>query len=73
MKTMASASGYAAEDHIAGRAWPATRLQGPDEQLDDGSVKALMAVSLGIGLLSTLATSFAFYWFVKMRRTFRHE
>jgi hypothetical protein len=35
--------------------------------------KVLVAISLGLGLLSTLATSFAFYWFVRMRRSFRHE
>jgi len=44
-----------------------------DELLPDDTVEMLMAVSLGVGMLSTLATSFAFYWFVKMRRSFRHE
>ncbi|OIW28616.1 hypothetical protein CONLIGDRAFT_681564 [Coniochaeta ligniaria NRRL 30616] len=33
----------------------------------------LMGISVGLGLLSTLATSFAFYWFVRMRRSFRHD
>lgn len=33
----------------------------------------LVAISLGFGLLSTLATSFAFYWFVRMKRSFRHD
>ena len=36
-------------------------------------IAVLMGVSFGIGLLSTLATAFTFYWFVKMRRSFRHE
>jgi hypothetical protein len=54
-------------------AGPSTPLNGRDGQLTDRCVWVLGAVSLGIGLLSTLATSFAFYWFVKMRRNFRHE
>ena len=33
----------------------------------------LTGLSLGFGLLSTLSTAFAFFWFVKMRRSFRHE
>jgi hypothetical protein len=39
----------------------------------DPHTEVLMAVSLSFGLLSTCATAFAFYWFVKMKRKFRHE
>jgi G protein-coupled receptor GPR1 len=39
----------------------------------DHHTTVLMGVSLGIGLLSTFATAFAFFWFVKMKRKFRHE
>jgi G protein-coupled receptor GPR1 len=35
--------------------------------------RVLVAISLGLGLLSTLATAFAFYWFVRMKRSFRHD
>lgn len=61
------------EGHIARLAGSDTLFTVRDEGPMDGCIKMLMAVSLGIGLLSTLATSFAFYWFVKMRRSFRHE
>ncbi|KAB5539485.1 G protein-coupled glucose receptor regulating Gpa2-domain-containing protein [Coniochaeta sp. 2T2.1] len=44
-----------------------------DIKPDPSCTGMLMGVSLGIGLLSTLATAFSFYWFVKMRRSFRHD
>lgn len=50
-----------------------TTLSDRREPIPRDRTDMLMAVSLGVGLLSTLATSFAFYWFVKMRRSFRHE
>lgn len=56
--------------HLA-RSW--THLGGRQAAGMDARTTMLMAVSLVFGLLSTFAVSFAFYWFVKMRRTFRHE
>lgn len=37
------------------------------------SVDVFSGLTLGIGTLSAFATVFAFFWFVKMRRSFRHE
>ena len=70
---MAPFPGFGGEHLVARLVGPWTQLSGRDEHHYERFVKMLMAVSLGIGLLSTLATSFAFYWFVKMRRNFRHE
>jgi hypothetical protein len=36
-------------------------------------IRVLLALSLSIGSISVLATLSALYWFVKMRRSFRHE
>ncbi|KAB5511356.1 G protein-coupled glucose receptor regulating Gpa2-domain-containing protein [Coniochaeta sp. 2T2.1] len=36
-------------------------------------VQLLAALSLAIGAISTLATAFAFFWFVKIKRSFRHD
>lgn len=33
----------------------------------------ISALSLGFALLSTFATGVAFYWFIRMKRSFRHE
>ncbi|KAI5861956.1 G protein-coupled glucose receptor regulating Gpa2-domain-containing protein [Durotheca rogersii] len=39
----------------------------------DRQLLALMSVSLGVASISLVATLFAFYWFVRMRRSFRHD
>jgi hypothetical protein len=36
-------------------------------------VFVLQCVSLAVSTTSLLATMVSFYWFVRMRRTFRHE
>lgn len=38
-----------------------------------GKVRALELVSLCISLISICLTFVAYYWFVRMRRSFRHE
>jgi len=40
---------------------------------DPGQVKLLQVISLALASLSLLSTVFSFYWFVRMRRSFRHE
>ncbi|KAI1763293.1 G protein-coupled glucose receptor regulating Gpa2-domain-containing protein [Hypoxylon sp. FL1150] len=41
--------------------------------LDSHELLALMAVSLTTTAISILAVLFSFYWFVRMRRSFRHD
>ena len=36
-------------------------------------VKTLTILSLSFGAVSVCSTLLAFYWFVKMKRSFRHE
>ncbi len=36
-------------------------------------VRVLTTLSLSFGLVSVMSTLLAFYWFVKMKRSFRHE
>jgi hypothetical protein len=52
--------------------WPAFSVVGKRWENND-TVNLLMGLSLGLGLLSALATGCAFFWFVRMRRSFRHE
>ncbi|OIW25624.1 hypothetical protein CONLIGDRAFT_684170 [Coniochaeta ligniaria NRRL 30616] len=39
----------------------------------DHRTEVLMAVSMSFGLISSIATAFAFFWFVKMKRKYRHD
>lgn len=70
---MAPSVGSGDEGPLARLAQSWTRLDSPDDPAVDSRLTMLMPISLVIGLLSTLATSFALYWFAKMRRNFRHE
>ena len=36
-------------------------------------VRVLTTLSLSFGFVSVMSTLLAFYWFVKMKRSFRHE
>ncbi|KAH8885519.1 hypothetical protein GQ53DRAFT_356033 [Thozetella sp. PMI_491] len=46
---------------------------GPTELSYDRIVRVLTSLSLSLGLVSVLSTLVAFYWFVKMKRSFRHD
>lgn len=37
------------------------------------NIYILRCISLGFGMLSTVSITISFYWFVRMRRSFRHE
>ncbi|KAI0011239.1 G protein-coupled glucose receptor regulating Gpa2-domain-containing protein [Xylariaceae sp. FL0662B] len=41
--------------------------------ITDPSIRILMSISLSTASLSVLAALSAFYWFVRMRRSFRHD
>lgn len=43
------------------------------KSLTDGQVQALEMVSLCISLMSISMAVVTFYWFLRMRRSFRHE
>ncbi|KAI1386083.1 G protein-coupled glucose receptor regulating Gpa2-domain-containing protein [Hypoxylon trugodes] len=44
-----------------------------DVNLNDPELIALMSISLSTASISVLAALCAFYWFVRMRRSFRHD
>ncbi|KAI1142042.1 G protein-coupled glucose receptor regulating Gpa2-domain-containing protein [Hypoxylon sp. FL0543] len=45
----------------------------PDADIKDPKLIALMSISLSMALVSVLSALYAFYWFVRMRRSFRHD
>ncbi|KAI1101824.1 G protein-coupled glucose receptor regulating Gpa2-domain-containing protein [Jackrogersella minutella] len=49
------------------------RESAPNNKLNDPELIALMSISLSMASLSVLAALGAFYWFVRMRRSFRHD
>ncbi|KAI1081694.1 G protein-coupled glucose receptor regulating Gpa2-domain-containing protein [Whalleya microplaca] len=55
-------------DAVLAKRGPAGKLD-----IDDPDLKTLMSVSLSMASLSVLAALYAFYWFVRMRRSFRHD
>jgi hypothetical protein len=69
----------AAVDLLAPRAAAAAvRYDKYETSDDDGAynsaqMTALKATSLALGALSVSSAILAFYWFVRMRRNFRHE
>lgn len=47
---------------------------GPNElAVTESQLQALKIISLSMSIVSLASCFFAMYWFVKMRRSFRHE
>ncbi|KAI0128188.1 G protein-coupled glucose receptor regulating Gpa2-domain-containing protein [Hypoxylon sp. NC0597] len=45
----------------------------PDAFTSSTELMALMSISLSLASISVLSALYAFYWFVRMRRSFRHD
>ncbi|KAI1410221.1 G protein-coupled glucose receptor regulating Gpa2-domain-containing protein [Hypoxylon sp. FL1857] len=45
----------------------------PDANIQNSELIALMSISLSTASISVLSALYAFYWFVRMRRSFRHD
>jgi len=48
-------------------------LLGDNSVMPPSHVRFLQCISVAFASLSFLSTLYSFYWFVRMRRTFRHE
>lgn len=55
--------------------FPRSNTDGTDipSSLSDGQIRALEFISLGFSAVSISMTLVTFYWFLRMRRSFRHE